>query len=299
MTSLAAALAARPVVLDGGLATELEAQGYDLSSSLWSARLLADDPGAIVAAHAAFLSAGAEVIITASYQVSYDGFMASGFERSVVSELLKRSVHLAARARSAADDPPRWIAASVGPYGAALADGSEYRGDYDLDVAGLRRWHRPRIAVLGEAEPDLLALETVPCLSEVDALLSEVAGTGIDCWLSLTCDGDRTRAGEPAAEAFAMAADVDEVIAVGVNCSDPRDIVSLVRLAATSGKPVVVYPNSGESWDAQQRAWQGAGALAEEQVSEWVGAGARLVGGCCRVPPGSIARIAAQLNSNR
>ena len=184
-TELTAALAAGPVVLDGGLATQLEAQGADLSTALWSAQLLIDDPAAVVAAHRAFFAAGARIATTASYQAP--------------TELAARSVDLARQALAGFDDDQdRWVAGSVGPYGAALADGSEYRGDYGLSVAELRAWHRPRIAALAEAGPDLLALETIPCLAEVEALLAEVAGTGMPCWLSLTCTGERTRAGEPA-----------------------------------------------------------------------------------------------------
>ena len=180
-----------PIILDGGLATQLEAQGHDLSSALWSARLLTDDPAAIVAAHQAFFEAGAQVAITASYQAPL--------------ELVGSSVALAREARDRHGREGRWIAGSVGPYGASLADGSEYHGHYGLSIAELRVWHRPRIDRLAEAGADLLALETVPCLAEVEALLAELAGTGIPAWLSITCVGDRTRAGEPAAEAFAMA----------------------------------------------------------------------------------------------
>ena len=189
------------------------------------------------------------------------------------------------------------MAASVGPYGAALADGSEYRGDYGLSVAALRAWHRPRLAVLAEAGADVLAIETVPCLAEVEAVLAEIDGTGIPCWLSMTCaSGTTTRAGEPVSEAFAMARDVVEVIAVGVNCLPPAECRPLVAAAAEgSGKPVVVYPNSGEEWDAAARSWRGHGSFLAGEVSGWVADGARLVGGCCRVRPAEIAAMAAEL----
>ncbi len=181
-------IASRPVVLDGGLATLLEQHGHDLSSDLWSARLLRDDPAAIQAAHREFFAAGAEVATTASYQVSFEGFGAAGADRDEVERLLRRSVELAASARDAVA-PQGWVAASVGPYGAVLADGSEYRGDYDLDVAGLRAFHRPRLDVLsstvGEGA-DVLAVETIPCLAEVEAVLAELDGTGVPAWLSLS-----------------------------------------------------------------------------------------------------------------
>jgi homocysteine S-methyltransferase len=290
---LANALRRGPVVLDGGLATQLEAQGYDLNSQLWSARLLYDDPNAVVAAHRAYFAAGAQVATTASYQASIAGFAEAGISRPEAERLIQRSVRLAEQARATfEDDHERWIAGSIGPYGAALADGSEYRGDYDLSVAELREWHRPRIELLTEAGVDVLALETIPCLAEVEALMAEIEGTGQPCWLSITCAGDRTRAGEPAAEAFSLVTNVQEVIAVGVNCIDPADASLLVRSAnQASDKPVVVYPNSGEAWDAEARAWIGPATFHAEDVADWVSGGARLVGGCCRVGPQEINAI--------
>jgi homocysteine S-methyltransferase len=293
--ALADALADGVVVLDGGLATVLEARGHDLTSDLWSAGLLVDQPDAVIAAHREFFAAGAQVATTASYQVSFSGFAARGLGQAETVAALHRSVELAETARTAQpQDRPRWVAASVGPYGAALADGSEYRGDYGRSVAELRAWHRPRLQTLMDTTADVLALETIPCLAEVEALLAEVEGTGVPCWLSLTCSGRTTRAGEPADEAFAMAAGVAEIIAVGVNCVIPSDVTELVSLAAhTSGKPAVAYPHSGEVWDAGRRAWQGAALLAASSVEEWSAAGARLVGGCCRVLPDTIADISA------
>jgi homocysteine S-methyltransferase len=294
--TFAEALAAGPLVLDGGLATQLEAQGEDLSSSVWSAQVLADDPDAVLAAHRAFFAAGAQVATTASYQVSSRGFASVGMDSVAISRLLRRSVRLARQASDEVADET-WVAASVGPYGAALGDGSEYRGDYGLTVAQLRRWHKFGIQVLADVGPDVLALETVPCLAEAEALLEEVRGLSRPCWLSMTCVGDRTRAGEPVAEAFAMAAEVDEVVAVGVNCLDPADTPALVALAhAVSGKPVVVYPNAGERWDAAARRWTGDPAVVASYVDGWLDAGARLVGGCCRVAPDEIAAIASAVS---
>jgi homocysteine S-methyltransferase len=286
----------RPVVLDGGLATLLERHGHDLSSHLWSARLLRDDPAAVQAAHREFFEAGAEVATTASYQVSFEGFGADGVDRAEVERLLRRSVALAAAARDEVA-PGGWVAASVGPYGAVLADGSEYRGDYDLDVTALRAFHRPRLDVLASTVgdgADVLAIETVPCLAEVEAVLAELDGTGVPAWLSLSAADGRTRAGEPLEEAFAMVADVAEVIAVGVNCTTPADAGAAVGLAGAHG-PAVVYPNSGQSWDADAREWQGQSAFAAADVSAWVDAGARLVGGCCRVGPEDISSLRAAL----
>ncbi len=298
--TLAHAMAAGTVVLDGGLATRLEARGHDLSSALWSARLLADNPDEIAAAHRDFYAAGASVATTASYQASFEGLAAIGVDRHRAADLMRRSIEVADRARASFDDAqPRWVAASVGPYGAALADGSEYRGDYGLTVDELRRWHRPRLQVLGESGADVLAVETIPCAAEAEAVLAELAGSGQAAWLSLTCAGGRTRAGEPVEEVFAMAADVPEVIAVGVNCCAAGEVADLLAAAGrASGKPGVAYPNSGETWDADARSWSGTASFDGDQVSIWIAAGARLVGGCCRVGPDAIAAITAEVEAS-
>lgn len=288
-------LSGPPVIADGGLATELEARGHDLSDALWSARLLADEPDAIRAAHLAFYRAGAQIATTASYQASFSGFAARGVGRDEAARLMRRSVELAADARDAlaADGRRRWVAASVGPYGAALADGSEYRGRYGLSAAELIAWHRPRLEVLAEAGPDLLALETVPDIDEAEALVTLVAELGIPAWLSYTIDGVRTRAGQPLSEAFAVASGVREIVAVGVNCSDPLDVAGAIAIAGeAAGKPVIVYPNSGEGWDADRRAWTGKSHFVPELAPEWAASGARIIGGCCRVFPRDIAEIA-------
>ncbi|MFC5993586.1 homocysteine S-methyltransferase [Pseudonocardia hispaniensis] len=282
-------------VLDGGLATELEARGHDLSDALWSARLLADDPDAIVAAHLAFFRAGAAIATTASYQASFAGFAARGLGRDETERLLRRSVELAdsARARLAGDGRRRWVAASVGPYGAALADGSEYRGRYGLTVAELTAWHRPRLEVLADAGPDVLALETIPDLDEARALVAALTGSPVPAWLSYSIDGDRTRAGQPLAEAFALLTDVPEIVAVGVNCCAPADVSPAIATArAITGKPVIVYPNSGEGWDAARGRWTGPVRYSMAQARRWVADGAAILGGCCRVGPGEIAGLA-------
>ncbi|MFC9926029.1 homocysteine S-methyltransferase [Streptomyces sp. NPDC127190] len=295
--SLADALAAGTVVLDGGMSNQLESAGHDLSDALWSARLLAERPEAVTEAHLAYYLAGASVAITASYQATFEGFARRGIGHEEAARLLALSVELARdaarQARAAGVGRPLWVAASVGPYGAMLADGSEYRGRYGLSVAELERFHRPRLEVLAAAAPDVLALETVPDSDEAVALLRAVRGLGVPAWLSYTVDGRQTRAGQPLEEAFAPAAKAEEVIAVGVNCCDPEDVTPAVEIAArVTGKPVVVYPNSGEAWDAAARAWTGRTRFATGQVASWQAAGARLIGGCCRVGPEAIAALA-------
>jgi homocysteine S-methyltransferase len=286
------------LVADGGLATELEARGSDLSDSLWSARLLMDAPEQIRDAHLAFYRAGAVIATTASYQASFEGFARRGLDRGEAAGLMRRSVDLAraARAEMAGDGRARWVAASVGPYGAALADGSEYRGRYGLSVRELAAWHRPRLEVLAEAGPDVLALETVPDLDEAEALMAAIAGLGIPAWLSYSIAGGRTRAGQPLSEAFAVAADVPQVVAVGVNCCAPADVPAAIASAReATGKPVIVYPNSGEEWDAGRRGWAGRSRYSPAQPRRWIAAGANIVGGCCRVGPADIAEIAMVL----
>jgi homocysteine S-methyltransferase len=287
---------ARPLVLDGGLATELERRGHDLSGGLWSARLLTDAPAAIRQVHRAFLAAGADVVTTASYQASPEGFAAHGIGPSEALGLMKTSVELAREA--VAEHGAGWVAGSVGPYGAMLADGSEYTGDYGpgVDLRALREFHRPRIAGLASSPINVLAVETVPSLLEAEALALEIEAAGVPAWLSLTTvmgdDGTvRTRRGEPAEEAFALAGEVGAIVAVGVNCTGPAGLADAVRLAhQASGKPVVVYPNSGERWDAARQVW--VGEPVPPGTAELMAAGARLIGGCCRVTPEHIAVVA-------
>ncbi|WP_329207456.1 homocysteine S-methyltransferase [Streptomyces sp. NBC_01696] len=295
--TLGDALAEGTVLLDGGLSNQLEAQGCDLSDALWSARLLSDAPQQIEAAHAAYARAGAQVLITASYQATFEGFARRGIGRAGAAELMAASVESARRA-GAETGRELWVAASVGPYGAMLADGSEYRGRYGLTVRELERFHRPRAEALAGAGPDVMALETVPDIDEAEALLRAVEGLGVPVWLSYSVDGDRTRAGQPLEEAFALVSGVDQVVAVGVNCCDPADVGRAVEMAAATGKPVVVYPNSGEEWDAGGRGWTGKGTFEAGRVREWQRAGARLVGGCCRVGPSDIAALASRLASS-
>ena len=283
------------LISDGGLATELEARGHDLSDDLWSARLLSEDPAEIVAVHVAYFNAGAQIATTSSYQASFEGFARRGIDRTGAERLMRRSIELAQTARDSAP-APAWVAASVGPYGAMLAHGEEYVGRYGLSVAELTAWHRPRLDVLTAAGPDVLALETIPDSDEAEALVGLAAEYGLPAWLSYTIDGERTRAGQPLEEAFAVAADVPEIVAVGVNCCAPADVLGAVETARrVTGKPVIVYPNSGEVWDGENRVWVGTAGMDTALAADWVAAGARIVGGCCRVRPDDVAAMAAAI----
>lgn len=297
------------IVLDGGLATELERRGHDLRDDLWSARLLRDDPAAVRDAHLAFFRAGAQVATTASYQASFEGFANAGLSRAESAALMRTSVTLAREAAETADaeaaEPGlgavrRVVAASVGPYGAVRADGSEYHGDYGVTDGFLREFHGPRLEVLASAGADVLALETIPSEQEATVLLGlldEMPGC-TPAWLSLTCaDATRTRRGEDVARVAALARHADAVVAVGVNCTAPEHVERLVQsVVAASGKAAVAYPNSGESWEAVRKEWSGDGAGVDpEAAAGWVAAGALLVGGCCRVGSEDIARLSAAI----
>lgn len=287
-------------MLDGGLGTHLETLGHDLSSSLWSARLLIEEPDLIRRVHADFFRAGAQVAISSSYQVSYDGLSAAGYGRSDVDRLLAQTVRLAREAQEQTGSADSWVAASVGPFGASRADGSEYTGVYGLTVDELREWHRPRLAALVAAEPDLLAVETLPSLAEIEAIVREVEFLGVPTWIALTIDKDHLRTGESLAEAVALAASVDAVVAVGVNCCAVDDVTQALEVVrANTRKPGLAYPNSGEHWNAETRAWSGEGGSIESHAGAWIDAGAHLIGGCCRVGPDQIAQLSLGVGSRR
>jgi homocysteine S-methyltransferase len=294
------------VVLDGGLATELERRGYDVSSSLWSARLLQSAPEAIEQLHYDYYAAGARCAISASYQASYEGFAAIGLGAADTTTLLRRSVELAqaARERYRREHPGEsgelFVAASVGPYGAISHDGAEYRGDYGLTLDRLVEFHARRFGVLAGSGADFLACETIPVLDEARALAILFGHhPGSRGWLSFTSpDGVRTSHGEPLAECARLADRTPGVIAVGVNCVTPAVVNAAIRsLKDGTGKPVVVYPNSGERWEARDGTWHGVPAAQSlaSLAPRWVAAGARLVGGCCRVGPDQIAALKAAL----
>ncbi|MGT2530928.1 homocysteine S-methyltransferase [Streptomyces nojiriensis] len=288
---LSRALKHRTLLLDGGLSNQLTAQGCDLSGGLWSARVLVERPDQVEAAHSAYVRAGAEVLITASYQIGYETFAARGHDRAQTSALLRRSVDLAARAAEAADHEV-WVAASVGPYGAVSADGSEYRGRYGLSVRELVAFHQPRVEALLDAGPDVLALETIPDPDEAEALLTVLARTGAPAWLSYTVADGRTRSGTPLPEAFALAAGSPQIIALGVNCCDPAEVLPALEAAAgATTKPLVAYPNDGSVWDATTATWHEPDTEAPWPTTAWRNTGARLIGGCCRIGPVRIAAL--------
>ncbi len=169
------------------------------AGDLWTARLLRDAPEEIAAVHRAYFAAGARVATTASYQASIDGFTRLGLSGADAEALIGRSVLLAREVRDelAGDGIERWVAASVGPYGAALGDGSEYRGRYGVTAAYLRAFHRPRLELLAAAGPDVVAVETIPDVDEAAVLVELLDEIGLPAWFSYSAERLKTRAGQP------------------------------------------------------------------------------------------------------
>jgi homocysteine S-methyltransferase len=297
------------VVLDGGLATELERRGADLRDPLWSARLLIENPDLIRLVHESYFAAGADVAVSASYQASVPGFAARGAPAGEARRLIALSVELAQEARrrfwdaagGAASRRIRpLVAGSIGPYGAALADGSEYRGNYAVSRQALADFHGPRLEALVGAAPDLLAIETIPSTDEALLLLELLtAWPEMQAWVSFTCrDATRVSEGQPVAEAIAAVAGHRQVAAVGFNCVAPALAGPLLSAAASvTDKPLVIYPNSGERWDAGERRWLPGDEAVDfgESAPGWLEAGGRLIGGCCRTTPDTVRAIRRSL----
>ncbi len=281
-------------ILDGGLATELELRGHDLSGALWSARLIRDEPAAIVGVHQAYLKAGADVIIAATYQVSRGKMVEDGLRLAI----------------SARDD--FWqngnntgrkplVAASIGPYGAYLANGAEYTGDYDLDRDGLLAFHKQRWQCCQMSTVDLLACETLPSFVETQALLSLLQESQKPAWFSFSCrDGKHISDGTPIRDCASLLDEEPLIAAIGVNCTRPIFITSLIaEIRTASSKPIVVYPNSGEIWDGVRKCWiEGSNETIDsfvERASQWHDAGATIIGGCCRTTPEHIRQLRTRL----
>jgi len=289
------------LVLDGALANELERRGADLRDPLWSAKYLIERPDIIRGVHYDYFCAGADVATTATYQASFEGFARRGIGRERAAELMRGAVALATAARDEfwAVESNRvgrlrpLVAASIGPYGAMLADGSEYRGHYAATNGALEDFHRPRLAVLTDCGADVLACETIPCLREalvLARLLREFPT--LSAWVSFSCrDGSHNCEGEDMADCVAQLGAYPQIVAVGVNCSRPEFMTPLLRrMRGHTDRALLVYPNSGESYDPQSKQWSGAAETTRfgHQARAWYAEGARLIGGCCRTGPQDI-----------
>ncbi|KGN61674.1 homocysteine S-methyltransferase 3 [Cucumis sativus] len=311
-------------VLDGGFATELERLGADLNDPLWSAKCLLTSPHLVRRVHLDYLDAGANIISTASYQATIQGFEAKGFSRDESENLLRKSVQIAIEARDiylerctkdswdftetgAGSRRPILIAASIGSYGAYLADGSEYSGEYgdSVTLETLKDFHRRRVQILANAGADLIAFETIPNKLEAQAYaeLLDEEGIEIPAWFSFNSkDGINVVSGDSISDCASIADASKQVVAVGINCTPPRYIHGLIlSIREVTDKPIVVYPNSGESYDGVTKRWlKSDGMIGEDFVSyvrKWKEAGASLFGGCCRTTPNTIRGIAKALSS--
>ncbi len=307
MNPIASILDQNPaLIIDGALATELERRGYNLKDELWSARILLEQPEAIKQVHLDYFKAGADCAITASYQATMEGFIKRGLNKAEAIGLIQKSVRLAIEAREEFWSEPAnrigrskpFVAASVGPYGAYLADGSEYRGNYGLSEKELMEFHHPRMKALIEAGAEMLACETIPCLVEAQAiakLLKEYPT--ITAWMSFSGRDERhISEGKVFSDCVKQLDGQPQITAIGINCTSPKFIPSLIREAEKSTeKPILVYPNSGETYNAEKNDWNGDPLFESfgEQAREWYKSGARLIGGCCRTTPADIHVIAS------
>jgi homocysteine S-methyltransferase len=287
-----------PLLLDGGLSNELERQGCDLNHKLWSARLLESNPEAIVLAHLAYLEAGARCIITSSYQATIPGFMAIGYDQFSARALIMKSVQVAEEARKRfkmahPDQDTPLIAASIGPYGAYLANGSEYHGNYGISDQELTDFHEPRIKLLDSSAADLFACETIPSFQEALVLSALLKNHSKAAWISFSCkDGKHISDGTPIEECTALFTHHPTVFAIGVNCTSPEHISELIQCIKTrsGSKKIVVYPNSGAVYNPESKTWSGLSESSScaVMVKEWMSLGADIIGGCCGIGPEQI-----------
>ena len=282
------------LLIDGGLSTALEDRGHTVGGILWTGELLLADPDAVVTAHRDFVDAGADIIITGSYQLSFDGGRSAGWSDEDTERALRNST---VAARMAAGEGTL-VAASVGPYGASLGDGSEFRGNYGVTSATLRDFHARRLDVLLDTEPDLFAIETQPDIDEIAVVIELLRERGTDIPLWVTCtvsESGRIAGGAPWSEVVAAVEVSDAAIGVGINCSHV-DVVTDTLATAKSELPYVVYPNHGMEWDAANEKWLGSGQdITDRHLADWASAGVRLIGGCCGFGAAAISDLRARV----
>jgi len=293
------------LILDGAFSTELERKGCDLNDPLWSAKILTENPQAIAEVHEDYFNAGADCVITASYQATFEGFMKRGFSEEQAGDLIKLSINIAKDVRdkfwskkeNQLNRPKPLVAASVGPYGAYLADGSEYRGQYNLDEEALIEFHKKRMETLISAGPDILACETIPCLVEAKAVVKVLEeNSGVYAWISFSAkDGTHINSGEAIADCAKWLNDYEQVAAIGINCTAPEYVATLIEeIRKGTDKPIIVYPNSGETYNPDNKVWQGSSINQSygQSALGWYKKGATIIGGCCRTTPDDIRAVA-------
>lgn len=286
-----------PVVIDGGLSNVLEAKGCNLNHKLWTAKLIEENPEVLIQTHLDYIKAGAQIIATASYQASFPGLNEEGYSSDDAEDIMIKSVELAQEAiRRSKSEDDILIAASLGPYGAYLADGSEYRGNYSISKDELIDFHAERLAFFNHSNADLLAFETIPSFEEAEVISDLLKESPKPAWVSFSChDDERINDGTPLSAAAAIFSEHPKVFAVGINCTHPKYISSLIDeiKGTVPSKQVLIYPNSGEVYDASTKTWL---ALSEpldfaNLTKKWVSQGANMVGGCCRIGPEHIAKL--------
>lgn len=310
-----------PLIIDGAMATELEKRGVDTANELWSAMALIRDPEAVRNVHESYFEAGANIAITNTYQANIPAFERLGFTHAEAKRLIATAVNLALEARkryqqqyrsidgavttenSTTSDRPLLVAGSVGPYGAFLADGSEYTGAYHLSDADYRDFHRERMRILADSGVDVFACETMPNIGEAQALFGLLAEEFADteAWVSFSLkDSHHLCDGTPLEEAVAAADACSQIGAVGINCVPIHivaEAISVVRSA--TDKPIIVYPNNGDIYHPETKTWtpNPNGLTLAGLASQWVAAGAALIGGCCRTSPADIRDLARTIGS--
>ncbi|MDF1696688.1 MAG: homocysteine S-methyltransferase [Saprospiraceae bacterium] len=290
-----------PFIIDGGLSNVLEDMGCNLHHKLWTAHLLEHNPDAIVQAHLLYIQSGAQCITTASYQASFPGLIDMGYSQIEAERLLLKSIYLAEEAiQSALDkriiqDKPL-IAASIGPYGAYLADGSEYRGDYGVTDKVLKDFHSDRIRLFDHSSADILACETIPSYQEAAVLSVLLEDVDTPFWMSFSCkDVAHLNDGTKIEDAVALFVNHTGLVAIGVNCTNPNYISGIIQCikACVGEHKIIVYPNSGEVYHAKSKTWHGLSEpqIFVEQTKEWIELGASIIGGCCRIGPTHIKQL--------
>lgn len=294
-----------PLILDGGLSNVLESQGCDLNHKLWTAELLISNPEAIIQAHLDYLIAGAQCITTSGYQASIQGLRDLGYDQSYIEELMLKPVALAQEAIEIYQNSEKpiarpLIAASMGPYGAYLGDGSEYRGNYWLSDLELRFFHQRRIELLDSSSADLLAIETIPSYSEAMVLAELLSHCQTPSWMSFSCKDDAHLSdGTAIIKACELLEPINTIFGMGINCTAPRHISGLIEKikAHAPSKRIVIYPNSGEVFNATDKSWSGISVPEDyaRQALQWINEGADIIGGCCRIGPKHIREMADRM----
>lgn len=294
----------QPLLIDGAMSTALEQLGADTNNPLWTASVLDKQPNLVKQVHQEYFKVGARLAITDTYQANVQAFVANGYSERQAHALIKRAVQLARDARDEyqqATGVYNYIAGAVGPYGAYLADGSEYTGDYQRSEAEFKEFHRPRLTDILSVGVDVIAIETQPRLDEVIAVLKlakELAPT-IPCYVSFSLKDHASLAdGTPLAVAAATVDQYDNVFAIGANCIPLERVapaVTVIRRA--TDKPIIAYPNSSAVYDPQTKTWaypHGHRSLAS-YLPQWLSAGVTIVGGCCTTTPADIALLHEKL----